>query len=272
MLAQLPLFVDGEVKPIRLSDLDISPSNVRKQNVTADLDSLAASLKEFGLLQPIVVHERVDRYTVIVGQRRYLAAKQLGWERIPAFVLNRPFDQEQSTILSLSENIQRRDLSARDQAEACAYLLEHLGTILKVAAALAVSTRTVHRWLGYRAVPEPIKTFVDEGRLSRGQATRIASHVEDEETAVAIAARVASENNPTLRARVLESADELPGRSAETIFRRAEEKSRELRLTIHLPETAALAMSRASDGEQIEPEEIVVNATLQWLRDNRYLP
>lgn len=271
MLAQLPLFVDGEVKPIRLDSLDISPSNVRKQNVTADLDSLAASLQEFGLLQPIVVHENDGRYTIIVGQRRYLAARQLGWETIPAFVLNRPFDQDQSIILSLSENIQRRDLSARDQAEACAHLLERLGTISKVAEALAISTRTVRQWLGYRAVPERIKTFVDEGTLSRGQATRIASNVEDEETAVAVAASVASENNPIVRARVLESAEELPGRSVETIVRRAEEKSRELRLTIHLPESAALAIGRASNHEQIEPEAIALNATLQWLRDNRYL-
>lgn len=271
MLAQLPLFVDREVKPIRISDLDIPPSNVRKQNITADLDSLATSLQEFGLLQPIVVNENNGRYNIIVGQRRYLAARQLGWETIPAFVLNRPFNQEQSTILSLTENIQRRDLSARDQAEACAYLLEQLGSISKVAQALAISDTTVRRWLGYRAVPEPIKTFVDEGRLTRGQATRIASNIEDEETALAIAETVASENNPTLRARVLESTDELPGRSAETILRRAEEKSRELALTIHLPESAALAIGRASDDEQIEPAAIALNATLQWLRDNRYL-
>ena len=271
MLAQLPLFVDSEVKPIKLDDLDISPFNVRKQNVTADLDALAASMHEFGLLQPIVVHATGSRYTIIVGQRRYLAARQLRWDTIPAFVLNRPFDREQNTILSLSENIQRRDLSARDQAEACAYLLERLGTIPKVAEALGISATTVRRWLGYRAVPESIKAFVDEGRLSRGQAARIASNIEDEETAVAIASKVASENNPVLRARVLESVDELPGRSAETILRRAEEKSRELILTVHLPESAALAIGRASDDEQIEPAAIALNATLQWLRENRYL-
>ena len=272
MLAQLPLFVDdGEVKHIKLTDLDISPFNVRKQNVTADLDALAASLQEFGLLQPIVVQSNGSRYDVVVGQRRYLAAKQLRWDTVPAFVLERQFDREQSTILSLSENIQRRDLSARDQQEACAYLLERLGTISKVAEALDVSTTTVRRWLGYHVVPEPIKVFVDEGRLSRDLATRIASHVENVDTAIAIAEQIASENNPVVRARVLESADELPGRSAETILRRAEEKSRELRLTIHLPESAALAIGRASDDEQIEPEAIALNATLQWLRDNRYL-
>ena len=92
---QLPLFVDGEVKPIDLSDLDISPSNVRKQNVTADLDSLATtSLDEFW---PPSADSRTMRMmaviTIIVGQRRYLASRQLGWERIPAFVLNRPFDR-----------------------------------------------------------------------------------------------------------------------------------------------------------------------------------
>ena len=272
MVAQLPLFIDGEVNHVKLADLDVSPFNVRKQNLTADLDALAASLHEFGLLQPIVVQSNGDRYEVVVGQRRYLAAKQLRWETIPAFILARRFDRDQSTILSLSENIQRRDLSARDQAEACAYLLERLGTISKVAEVLDVSTRTVRNWLGYRAVPEPIKTFVDEGRLSRGQATRIASHVEDLDTAVAIAEKVASENNPVVRARVLESADELPGRSAETILRRAEEKSRELQLVIHLPESAAQAISRASSEEDIEPEAIALNATIQWLRDNRYLP
>ena len=272
MVAQLPLFIDSEVRHVSLADLDISAFNVRKQNVTVDLDALAASLQEFGLLQPIVVQTNRDRYAVIVGQRRYLAAKQLGWDTIPAFVLDRQFDQERGTILSLSENIQRRDLSARDQAEACAYLLERLVTIANVAEALGISTTTVRRWLGYRAVPEPIKFFVDEGRLSRGQATRIASHVENEETAIAIATRVASENNPVVRARVLESADELPGRSAETILRRAAEKSRELRLTIHLPESAAQAISRASTDVSIDPEDIALNATLQWLRDNRYLP
>lgn len=272
MATQLPLFQDGEVKHLNLADLDISPFNVRKQNVTADLDALAASLREFGLLQPIVAQPNGDRYDVVVGQRRYLAAKQLQWDNIPAFVLERQFDREQSTILSLSENIQRRDLSTRDQAEACAYLWERLGTISKVAEVLDVSTTTVRRWLGYRAVPEPIKVFVDERRLSRGQATRIASCVENVDTAIAIAEQVASETNPVVRARILESADELPGRSAETILRRADEKSRELRLIIHLPESAAQAISQASNDQAIEPEAIALNATIQWLRDNRYLP
>ena len=268
---QLPLYQDNEVKPIRLDQLDVSDLNVRRQDITADIDALMESLETFGLLQPIVVVPKGDRYSVIIGQRRYLAAKELGWDTIPAF-LARSLDRVEGTILSLSENVQRRDLSARDRAEACALLLNARGGIANVASLLGVSPSTVKRWLGYRAVPEPIKTLVDERKLTSNQATRIWQHIDNEETALAVAVHAAEEATPIGRRRVVESAEEYPGRSAETIIRRAEERKREKVLTIHLPESAALAIEEASEREKIEPEGIALNATIQWLQDNRYLP
>ena len=271
MVTKLASYQDQAVKPINLADLDVSPFNVRKQNVSADQDALIASLKEFGLLQPIVVVPNGDRYNVVVGQRRYLAAQQLGWETIPAFVLDEQLDQRQSIILSLSENVQRRDLPARDRADACEYLWQQLGNIPAVASAVGVSNTTVRRWLGYRAVPEAIKIFVDEGKLSSGMVTRLSNYIQDEDTAIAVATRLASESPGLGRTRLLESATELPGRSAETIIRRAGEKQRELRLVIHLPEMAARGIEEASKYEQIDPEEIAMDAIIQWLQDNRYL-
>ena len=271
MLARLASYQDEQVQHVDLADLDVSVSNVRRSNTTADIDGLAASLQEFGLLQPIVVERTGSRYSVIIGQRRFLAAKRLGWPSIPAFVLDRPLDAEQRAVLSLSENIQRRDLSAHDRGEACFFLLERLGTISKVADTLDVSSTTVRRWLGYRVVPDAIKTLVADGRLTSGQATRIANYVEDEETATEVAMLVASQPTARDRQRVLESAAEMPGRSAATIARLAEEKKRQKQVIIHLPESAATAIDQASEDESVEPEEIAFNALMQWLEENGYL-
>lgn len=271
MVTHLTSYQDQAVSSIKLADIDVSPYNVRKQQTSADQDALVASLRRFGLLQPIAVATNGDRYSVVVGQRRYHAAQQLGWESIPAFVLDKPMDQQNSIVLSLSENVQRRDLPARDRADACEYLWKELGTIAQVAEAVGVSVTTVRRWLGYSAVPEAIKTFVDEDKLSAGMATRLSNYIQDEETAIEVATRLASESPGVGRTRLIESAAELPGRSAETIIRRAEEKKRELRLVIHLPEMAARGIEEASKYEQIEPEEIVMDAVIQWLTENRYL-
>ena len=267
---QLAMHLGKEAKPIPIDQLDVSDLNVRRQNITADIDSMMASLKTFGLLQPIVVVPQGDRYSVVIGQRRYLAAKDLGWDTIPAFV-SEPLDRVKGTILSLSENTQRRDLSARDRAEACDYLVEEIGSISEVAQHLGVSSSTVRRWLGYRAVPGRIKALVEEGKMTADQATRIWQHIDDENTALEVALHAAEQSTPVERRRVLESAAELPGRSAGTIIRRAEEKRRQKTLTIHLPESAGEAIDRASKEEKIDPEEIALNATIQWLQDNRYL-
>ena len=71
MLARLASYQDEQVQHVDLADLDVSVSNVRRSNTTADIDGLAASLQEFGLLQPIVVERTGSRYSVIIGQRRF---------------------------------------------------------------------------------------------------------------------------------------------------------------------------------------------------------
>ena len=196
--------------------------------------------------------------------------KDLGWDTISAFVRDH-VDRVQGTILSLSENIQRRDLSPRDRAEACAYLLEETGSVAAVARSLGVTDPTIKMWLGYRVVPEQIKGLVERGKLTPNQATQIWQNIDDEETAQAVAVQAAKEKTRVGRRRVIESASELPGRSAETIIRRAEEKKRQKKIIIHLPESTSLAIDSASKAERIEPEEIALNATIQWLQDNRYL-
>ena len=101
-----------EVKDIHLNLINVSSLNTRKDlgagTEDTSLADLALSIKEKGLLNPITVFEREDgRYDLIIGQRRFLACKQLGLETIPAIVRG-SMDDTDATILSLVENVQSR--------------------------------------------------------------------------------------------------------------------------------------------------------------------
>ena len=270
-MTQIMTYQDNGFKSIPLTDLDISELNVRRREITADLDELAESMERFGLLQPIVVVPKGDRFGVVIGQRRYLAAKHLGWDYIPALVLTAPLNATNAVILSFSENIQRRDLSARDKAEACSSLMETLGSVKEVADALGISQPTVRKWLGYAGVPEVVKNFVQPGGLTVPQAIRIANAIEDVDTAAAVAARLANEPAKENRDRVLDSASELPGRSATAIFRRAEERGEIRRIQFELAESSARAMDDASQDKETPADDLAKAATILWLEDNRYL-
>ena len=271
MAGRLADYMSQQVRFLPLSDMDISEFNVRRREITADLDELANSLDRYGLQQPIVVAPKGDRFEILVGQRRYLAAKQLGWEEIPALLLSQPLDRIEATIFSFSENIQRHDLSGRDKAAACKYLLDALGSIGAVAEQTGVSTQTVRKWLGYAAVPEAVKDLVAPGGLTMQQAIRISQNVDDHQTATDIALRVAKTPVKADRERVLESVTELPGRSVETIFRRAEEKKDTKEIHFILHESSARAIDEAAKEQSTEPDEIAMSATIQWLQDNKYL-
>ena len=271
MAGRLADFLNSQVELLALEGLDVSELNVRRREITADLDELAKSLERFGLQQPIVVAPKGERFEIVVGQRRYLAAKQLGWDQIPALVLSEPMNRVQATIFSFSENVQRRDLAAQDKADACSYLREELGSVAAVAEQLGVTAQTVRKWLGFAAVPEPIRAIVGDKGLTVQQAIRIAQHVDDVEVATEIAHRVAEKPVKAERDRVLESVAELPGRSVETILRRAEQKQHERHIHFVLAESSAQAIDKAAQEKETDADEIAMNATVQWLQDNKYL-
>lgn len=267
-----PTSLDGfTVEQVPLDKLDVSEANVRRRDVTGELDDLARSLDEIGLLSPIVVRPKSDRFEVVIGQRRYLAAKQLGWSRIAARVLPDATNDLEAKLLSLSENVQRRELVPSDKADACVYLLERLGTKAAVARRLGVSEPTVRRWLGYAAVPESIKALVDQGRIAASVATRLAQGVNDEETALAIAERVAELNPPKpQRDRILAAAEAYPDRPADVILSRAEEMREITEITFILPQRWASAIDQASKDFTKDPPDIARDATIDWLTAHRY--
>mgnify|MGYP001101791677 CR=1 FL=1 len=121
---------------IDISKIEVSESNVRKSKVTkGELESLAASIKEKGILQPVIVVRKGNRFELPVGQNRLLAAKEAGLNRIPAMVYDE-LSPAEMRVISAIENLQRVDLSPADRAAAVSDLVKELGSRKAVAKAL----------------------------------------------------------------------------------------------------------------------------------------
>src|SRR5712691_8179475 len=102
-----------QIQLIDLKDLEVHPSNPRKN--VGDIDELAASIKEIGLLQPVVAVRHNGVYQVVAGSRRLAAAKKAGLKDIPTRVME--LDEAQAQAASLIENLQRKDLEPLEEAE-----------------------------------------------------------------------------------------------------------------------------------------------------------
>lgn len=259
-----------QIQNIPMNKVEVwEEGNVRRRQITAGLDELVESIKRMGLLQPIVVRPEDGKYSVVIGQRRYMAVKELGWETIPALV--RDYDILKGKIASMSENIQRRDITGRDKAVVCKYLLDEFGTPKAVAEELGITEVTVRKWLGYHAVPEEIKKFVDEKKISTTEAIRISQNIPDESKAVEIVEKMVEENlTKPQKERVFEEIEEEPEVPVERIFKRAEEKKVQREITFVLPPKAAEGLDKASSDEDKEPDILARDVVVTWLRDQGY--
>ncbi|MBM3946402.1 MAG: ParB/RepB/Spo0J family partition protein [SAR202 cluster bacterium] len=257
-----------EFTELRLDQLVIGDANARRRDITANLDDLVNSIRLHDLQQPIVVRPLPgdSKFEIIIGQRRYLAFKQLGRETIPAKIVRREMDDVQARAISFSENVVRQDLDPKDKSEVCAYLLNRLGSVKEVARYLGVSEPTVRKWLDYADVPESIKAMVTQKRITRGLATRIWVATQDEPKAREIAEYVAQRNPPKeAKERILTAAQELPGRSFDAILQRAERLAEREIITFVLDDHHSFIIRDASRRMDKEPSDISREVTIDWL-------
>ncbi|MEM2118928.1 MAG: ParB/RepB/Spo0J family partition protein, partial [Candidatus Bathyarchaeia archaeon] len=110
------------VKEVELRKIHPSTLNPRLEINIERLNELAASIKEVGLLEPIIVRPVNGEYEVVVGERRYRASQQAGLEKIPVII--REYSDDEVVQLNLIENVQREELSAVEKGKVCKYLLE----------------------------------------------------------------------------------------------------------------------------------------------------
>jgi ParB family chromosome partitioning protein len=171
--------------------IDPNPWQPRTVVDDADLAELANSLREHGLLQPIVVRVREGRYQLIAGQRRLAAARRLGWEKVPVRVLD--VDDRQMSEIAIVENLQRRDLDALEKAASFKqYLATWSCTQDELAKRLSVDRSTVANLIRLLDLPASVQQKLRAGTISMGHA-RALLPLGDEDEQVRLADRVAAE-------------------------------------------------------------------------------
>jgi ParB family chromosome partitioning protein len=141
----------------------------RKQFTLEKLEELAASIREKGIIQPLVVTKKDGYYEIIAGERRWRAAQKAGLRELPVVI--REVSEDAVMELALIENIQREDLNAIEEAQAYRSLVEHLGVSQdEVAKRVGKNRTTVTNALRLLKLPDEIQKDVVEERLSMGHA------------------------------------------------------------------------------------------------------
>ena len=190
----------SDITKILLSEIRSNPYQPRKTFDESTLQELANSIKEYGIIEPVIVKKAIKGYELVAGERRCKAAKLAGLESIPAVI--KDFNDQEMMEIALLENIQREDLNAIDEAEA----YEKIITIGKMtqeefAQKFGKSRSYVTNMLGLLILPAPVKEMVRNKELSMGHA-RALSKLEDESKIIDLANRVVKEG---LSVRSLES-------------------------------------------------------------------
>lgn len=161
----------GALQDIAIGKIKQNPNQPRKVFDDVKLKELADSIREQGLLQPVVVQDDgAGGYTLIAGERRLRACKSLNWTSIKAVIRN---DLEKIDLLELAliENIQRDDLNPMERAEAYSHLIDQYGlTQESVAKVLGKSRAAVANSVRLLTLPDSVQTWLGEGKLTEGHA------------------------------------------------------------------------------------------------------
>jgi len=151
-----------EVKEIPIDQIRVSALNTRKDlgagNEDSSIEDLAGSIKEKGLLSPVMVRlTRSGDYEIIAGQRRFLACQKLGWSNIPALIRSDVEDTD-ATAISLIENVHRAEMNPMDKSRAFAALQDgYGGDVRRVSKETGIGLATVKRYLALLTLPLEIQ-------------------------------------------------------------------------------------------------------------------
>lgn len=176
---------------LRLSDIEPRSDQPRKQFDHEQLEALADSIGQYGVLQPIIVRESdllKGTYEIVAGERRWRAAKMAGLSEIPAVILDG--DDLKTMQISIIENVQREDLNSVEEAMAYRALIERFGmTQEEVAAKVGKNRSTVANLLRLLDLPEEIIELLKNGQITAGHARALLG-LADEEKMLPLAQKI----------------------------------------------------------------------------------
>lgn len=177
---------------IEISKITRNPNQPRKNFDETALQELADSIKQNGVLQPILVRKIGGKYQIVAGERRYQASKLAGLKEIPAVV--RDIDDKEVFQLALIENLQRSDLSPMEEAKGYRQLINSQGLTQEgLAKILSKSRSAIANTLRLMDLPTVVQEMIEQGLLTAGHARAILA-VPTEEGRVELAQKVVKDN------------------------------------------------------------------------------
>lgn len=234
---------EGELVRVAVASVRPNPFQPRREFAPEQLQELTDSIRENGLLQPLVVRPvtgsptDAPEWELVAGERRLRAVSELGWSEVPVIV--RALDDRAMLILAIVENVQRAGLSPLEEASAYRQLVEEFGfTQAEVAQSVGRERSTVANMLRLLHLPEEVQRMVGQGQLSMGHARALLS-LGDENRMVRLAQqtieqglsvrtveeRVRGRNNPENEGETAEPVSEPD--AAEAHLRQLEDKLRQ---------------------------------------------
>ncbi|MGI6187311.1 MAG: ParB/RepB/Spo0J family partition protein, partial [Brevibacillus sp.] len=159
---------------IAVGDIRPNPYQPRKEFEPTAIEELAQSIKEHGIIQPLIVRKSIKGYELVAGERRLRAAKSVGLKKVPAVV--KAYSDQQLMEIALIENLQREDLNPLEEAEAYEKLIAHHSyTQEQLAQKIGKSRPHVANMLRLLQLPKKIREMVSASELSMGHARALLS-------------------------------------------------------------------------------------------------
>ena len=183
---------DGPTANVPIDRIHLNPYQPRKTFDGDELATLSASIREHGVLQPIVVRQSGDEYQLIAGERRLRAAQQAGLADIPVRVVN--FNDQQVLEAALVENIQRADLNPIEKAQGFKEYLDRFNMKQEyLAERLGVDRTSISNLLGLLNLPPEVQEWVRVGQLTLGHA-KVLKGLRDHQRVIMLAKETIAKN------------------------------------------------------------------------------
>jgi len=203
----------GRVVPIE----DIDPNPNQPRQVMGDLSDLISSITEKGIIEPLIVRQRGDRYQIIAGERRYQASVQAGLSELPVVI--RDVDDTEVIELALIENLQRKDLTPFEEAEALHGLADRCGyTHEDLARRLGKSRTSVTESLALTGIPEEVRSLCRLADISSKSLLLQVVRQDNIHKMTALVERIASQGGTTRRELREATAKPKAGRPKSFVF------------------------------------------------------
>ncbi len=224
---------------------------------------LAKSIKNEGLQNPPMVQkDGRGQFLLMSGQRRLAALKRLRAKKIPVLVLTKGYDLENAKAASVIENLHRKSMNPKDMAHSCSFLAEKMG-ISKGASSLGISRKTFKKYVGFAALPGPLKSLVP-GTITSGVAIQLHQLVPNVKKSIKIAHRISRLDAKTQKS-YLRALARHPRANHTTLLRQARLLAVRQTVPVTLPKTYAKRLERISMYREEDPEKLAQQIVVSWL-------